>query len=50
MSTILVSVEGCKFVQLKRRELNPFLRVLQVSVEGCKFVQLKRSNARVLEG
>ena len=37
-----VSVEGCKFVQLKLRTHKCVLRVYKVSVEGCKFVQLKR--------
>ena len=37
-----VSVEGCKFVQLKPNVKPNTLKTNNVSVEGCKFVQLKR--------
>ncbi len=37
-----VSVEGCKFVQLKLSGTSVLmLNSFKVSVEGCKFVQLK---------
>ncbi len=43
MSHLGVSIEGCKFVQLKCNQSCQFRRALRVSVEGCKFVQLKPS-------
>lgn len=36
-----VSVEGCKFIQLKRKIFQSLEAATPVSVEGCKFVQLK---------
>ena len=40
---IVVSVEGCKFVQLKPLNAEEAEEQRHVSVEGCKFVQLKPS-------
>ena len=40
-----VSVEGCKFVQLKQSCSYSWKHEYYVSVEGCKFVQLKLKSA-----
>ena len=41
MAAVSVSVEGCKFGQLKLNGFNFAVVHRIVSVEGCKFVQLK---------
>ena len=43
----IVSVEGCKFVQLKLIMSMMMECAYLVSVEGCKFVQLKLKDSSV---